>query len=31
MYRGAVQGELGGAEITQDAVLGHFFERRAAP
>jgi len=31
MYRGAVQGELGGAEITQDAVLGHFFDRRAAP
>jgi ribose transport system ATP-binding protein len=30
MYRGAVQGELGGAEITQDAVLGHFFEHRAA-
>jgi ribose transport system ATP-binding protein len=29
MYRGAVQGELGGAQITQDAVLGHFFEQRA--
>ncbi|HEX7967085.1 MAG TPA: sugar ABC transporter ATP-binding protein [Stellaceae bacterium] len=30
MYRGAVQGELGGAQMTQDAVLGHFFEQRAA-
>lgn len=30
MYRGAVQGELSGAQITQDAVLGHFFEQRAA-
>jgi ribose transport system ATP-binding protein len=30
MYRGAVQGELGGAQMTQDAVLGHFFERRVA-
>jgi ribose transport system ATP-binding protein len=29
MYRGKVQGELGGAQMTQDAVLGHFFERRA--
>jgi ribose transport system ATP-binding protein len=29
MYRGAVQGELGGAQITQDAVLEHFFEQRA--
>jgi ribose transport system ATP-binding protein len=31
MYRGRVQGELGGSEITQDAVLAHFFERRRAP
>jgi ribose transport system ATP-binding protein len=30
MYRGRVQGELGGAQITQDGVLGHFFDRRAA-
>jgi ribose transport system ATP-binding protein len=30
MYRGAVQGELGGVQITQDAVLGHFFEQGAA-
>jgi ribose transport system ATP-binding protein len=30
MYRGALSGELVGDEITQDAVLGHFFERRAA-
>jgi hypothetical protein len=26
-----VQGELGGVQITQDAVLGHFFEQGAAP
>ena len=30
MYGGRSTAELGGAEITQDAVLGHFFERRAA-
>jgi ribose transport system ATP-binding protein len=30
MYRGEVQAELTGAQITQDAVLGHFFERGAA-
>jgi len=30
MYRGRLSGELRGAAITQDAVLGHFFERRAA-
>ncbi len=30
MYRGTVHKELHGAEITQDAVLAHFFERRAA-
>jgi ribose transport system ATP-binding protein len=30
MYRGRAVAELTGAEITQDAVLGHFFERRAA-
>jgi 23S rRNA pseudouridine2605 synthase len=28
-YHVVVQGELGGAQITQDAVLGHFFEQRA--
>jgi ribose transport system ATP-binding protein len=31
MYRGIVQGELGGGAITQDAVLSHFFERRGTP
>jgi ribose transport system ATP-binding protein len=30
MYRGRVTAELAGAEITQDAVLGHYFERQAA-
>jgi ribose transport system ATP-binding protein len=30
MYRGRLSGELQGADITQDTVLGHFFERRAA-
>lgn len=30
MYRGRLSGELHGTAITQDAVLGHFFERRAA-
>ena len=30
MYRGHVTGELAGAEITQDAVISRFFERRAA-
>ncbi len=30
MYRGRLSGELRGEAITQDAVLGHFFERRAA-
>jgi ribose transport system ATP-binding protein len=30
MYRGAVRAELAGAEITQDAVLGQFFEGGAA-
>ena len=30
MYRGRLQAELVGAQITQDAVLGHFFERAAA-
>lgn len=29
MYRGAVQGEFGGAEMTQDLLLGRFFEQRA--
>ena len=30
MYRGRVQAHLAGADITQDGVLGHFFERGAA-
>ena len=30
MYRGALKAELKGEEITQEAVLGHFFEREAA-
>ena len=30
MYRGQLSGELCGAAITQDAVLGCLFERRAA-
>jgi ribose transport system ATP-binding protein len=30
MYRGVVRVELSGADITQDKVLGHFFEREAA-
>jgi ribose transport system ATP-binding protein len=30
MYRGRVRAELSGSEITQDGVLGHFFEREAA-
>ena len=30
MYRGAVRAELRGAQITPDAVLGHFFEGGAA-
>jgi len=30
MYRGALRAELAGAEITQDRVLSHFFEREAA-
>jgi ribose transport system ATP-binding protein len=30
MYRGRLTAELSGSEITQDAVLGHFFERQAA-
>ncbi len=30
MYRGRVQAELGGAEITEQAVLSHFFESRTA-
>ena len=29
MYRGAVQGEFGGAEMTRDSLLGRFFEQRA--
>lgn len=29
MYRGEVRAELQGAEITQESVLGHFFERDA--
>jgi len=31
MYRGAIQGELDGAQMTQDTVLGHFFEKRTKP
>jgi ribose transport system ATP-binding protein len=30
MYRGRLSGELKGDAISQDAVLGHFFERQAA-
>lgn len=30
MYRGALKAELRGEEITQEAILGHFFEREAA-
>ena len=30
MYQGRLSGEVAGSAITQDAVLGHFFERRAA-
>jgi len=30
MYRGRLSGQLVGSAITQDAVLGYFFERRAA-
>ena len=30
MYRGELRAELKGSAITQDAVLGHFFEREAA-
>jgi ribose transport system ATP-binding protein len=30
MYRGELRAELKGAEITQDRVLSHFFEREAA-
>jgi hypothetical protein len=30
MYRGELRAELEGSAITQDAVLGHFFEREAA-
>ncbi len=30
MYRGALKAELKGEEITQEAVLSHFFEREAA-
>jgi ribose transport system ATP-binding protein len=30
MYRGQLRAELAGDEITQDRVLGHFFEREAA-
>jgi len=30
MYRGELRAELEGAEITQDAVLSHFFEEKAA-
>ncbi len=30
MYRGRIQAHLAGAEITQDRVLAHFFERGAA-
>jgi hypothetical protein len=29
MFRGHVQVELQGAEITEDRVLSHFFERAA--
>jgi ribose transport system ATP-binding protein len=30
MYRGVLRAELAGAEITEERVLGHFFEREAA-
>jgi len=30
MYRGRLSGQVVGRAITQDAVLGYFFERRAA-
>jgi len=30
MYRGRIQAEFSGAEITEQNVLGHFFEREAA-
>lgn len=30
MYRGSLRAELSGAEIDQETVLGHFFERKAA-
>jgi ribose transport system ATP-binding protein len=30
MYRGVLRAELTGSEITEDRVLGHFFEREAA-
>jgi ribose transport system ATP-binding protein len=30
MYRGSLRAELAGADITEDKVLGHFFEREAA-
>ena len=30
MYRGNLKAELVGDEITQETVLGHFFEREAA-
>jgi ribose transport system ATP-binding protein len=30
MYRGRLSGQVVGNDITQDAVLGYFFERRAA-
>jgi len=30
MYRGTLRAELSGAEITEDRVLSHFFEREAA-
>ena len=29
-YRGRIQAELAGAEITEENVLRHFFERQAA-
>jgi ribose transport system ATP-binding protein len=30
MYRGSLRAELAGADLTEDKVLGHFFEREAA-
>lgn len=30
MYRGSLKAELQGAQITQESILGHFFEREAA-